>query len=341
MRALAAALVLCFLIPSGCGSGEAIVTSGPRTSGSLAAEWPTAAAPRQAEFSRDGRFLAVSDASGAITIRETARWQPVARFEHQGGATSLAFSRDGTTLFTAGYDGVVRKWDVPSGRQSGELRGPTRGLWTLHVSPDGSRLAAGGEDGIVYLWTLTAAAPPQRLRGHERNIWEVRFSPDGKRLASGSFDTTTRLWDVQSGRLLKTLRQHTQAVVGLAYSPDGKLLATSGDDSTIRFSRASDGTPLRTIATGNHTYKLNFSSDGRWLASGGRARGGLGTLWHQLTGGGGSATPLRIWRVSDGRLVAALPVGDDIAHLAFSPDQHWLVSASEDKRVRLWRLEGR
>jgi WD40 repeat protein len=66
--------------------------------------------------------------------------------------------------------------------------------------------------------------------------------------------------------------------------------------------------------------------------------GPWGTFWHQLTGGGSEGTPVRIWRASDGALVAELPATDDIAHVAFSPDGDWLAAAEDDDRVRLWRL---
>ena len=321
-----------------CAAEPEPVSSGPRVDATLVATWPTAAPPRQPVFSRDGRLLAASDTSGLIAVRESAGWKTVAELHHEGGATSLAFSPDGRTLFTAGYDGKVRSWDVATRRLTGSLEGATKTLWSLDVSPDGSRVAAAGEDATIYVWTLAGPAAPRMLRGHERNVWEVRFSPDGQQLASGSFDKTARLWDAASGKPLKTLTGHEQAVVGLAFSPDGKLLATSGDDSTIRFWRLPDGSPIRTIAVGNHTYKLAFTSDGRWLVSGGRARGGLGTFWHQLTGGGGSAAPVRVWRTADAALVRALPTDDDVADVGLSPDGRWLAVASEDRRTRLWRL---
>lgn len=337
LRYIASAAV--FLAVGGCGSsGPELTASGPRLEASLAAAWPAAASGRQAAFSRDGTLLATSDASGAITIRSTSDWKTVERLNHPGGATALHFGTDTTHLFSAGYDGIVREWDL--GRRSvvQAFKGRGATIWTIDISPDGKRLATGGEDAIIRIWNLDAPSSPVELRGHSRNIWEVRFSPDGKRLASCSFDYSVRLWDAEHGRALKTLPGHRQSCVGLDYSPDGNLLVSGGDDSAIRFWRAADGASLRAIDNGRHVDKLAFSPDGRFIASGGHPHGEVGELWHEMTGGGGEGDAVRIWRVQDGALVANLPHPDDVYWVAFSRDGRWLVTSGEDNRFRLWRL---
>jgi WD40 repeat protein len=283
-------------------------------------------------------LLATSDASGLITVRETSDWKIVERLSHPRGATAVTFGSDDAHLYSSGYDGTVRDWDLTRHALAGTFTGAQGTLWTIDVSPDGRRLAAAGEDMVIRIWNLGQHSAPALLKGHTRNIWDIQFSPDGNRLASGGFDSSVRLWDAGRGRPLKTLTGHSQAVVGLDYSPDGKLLATGADDSTIRFWRSSDGSALRAIDNGLHVDHVAFSPDGRWLASGGHARGMIGTLWHQLTGGGSDGPAARVWRTSDGALVAVLPHPDDVIYVAFSHDGRWLVTSGEDSRFRLWRL---
>jgi len=328
------------MLVAGCSDGlPQAATDGPRIEASLERVIERSSAPaREAAFSRDGTLLATTSANGAVTIRRTGDWRRVASFTHPGGATSADFAADGRRLFTGGYDGAVRAWDVASGRPAEALQGAQGTVWTVDVSPDDKKVAAAGEDKLVRVWTLGSAAPPQQLGGHQRNIWEARFSPDGSHLASGSFDNQARIWNLATGKTERVLKGHSQAVVGLAYSPDGKLIATAGDDSTVRLWRSADGALLRTLNNGNHGYKVTFSPDGRWLVSAGRARGAIGTFWHQLSGGGGRAAPVHLWRVSDGAFLQALPHPDDVIYAGFSPDGTRLVTAGEDGTVRLWRI---
>lgn len=292
---------------------------------------------RQPLFSPDGKLLALANARGDIHVLRTADWSLARRIRHPRGATTVAFSPDGATLFSGGYDGIVRRWNLQRGRFAGQAGSTGGTIWSLDLSPDGTRLAVAGEDRVIHLWDA-GRAPPRRISGHTSNIWQARFSPAGDRIASGSFDYSGRIWNVATGQQERLLEGHTQAVVGLDYRPNGAILATSGDDNSIRLWRTADGALLRTVATGNHTYSLAFSPDGRWLVSGGRGRSAVGTMIYGATGLGRPATPIHVWRVADGAMVAALPDETDVFQVAFAPDGKGFVTANDNGVVRLWKV---
>ena len=313
--------------------------SGPRLVATLAREWRDTASPaREATFSRDGALLATSNAAGEVVIRRTSDWRTVRRLLVPGGATAVVFAPDATSLFTAGYDGIVRAWSIADGRLTDQYRDAAGTIWTIDVRPDGAELAAAGEDGVIRRWDLRSGGV-SALRGHERNVWEVKYSADGRTLASAGFDTTARLWRTD-GAQAGVLRGHAEAVVGMDLSPNGRWIATGSDDSTLRLWQTDKGRPARVIDARNHVYGVEFSSDGQWILTAGRARGGPGTLWHRLTGLGGRATPVHIWRASDGAAIAALPHDDDVMYATFSPDMRHIVTSGE-QGVRLWWLERR
>jgi WD40 repeat protein len=73
---------------------------------------------------------------------------------HQERVLALAFSPDGTTLYSGGRDRTVRCWDLASLRQRQAWSWPVGVVYSLSVAPDGMTAAAGGNAGRTVIWDL-------------------------------------------------------------------------------------------------------------------------------------------------------------------------------------------
>jgi WD40 repeat protein len=220
-----------------------------------------------------GYVLLLAGLSLALAV--PARSQPPKKTE----TTSLVFSRDGKTLFSASLDGTIRTWDVAQGKERLQVAAHRQGVYGLALSPDGNLLASAGGDGGVRVWDAARLKDPQGLTGHTKEATAVAFAPDGKVLASGSYDGTIRLWDLATGKELRVLQGDPNQITSIAFSPDGKALACGGTALTViqRVGVAeTDRIRLWDVASGKELRKLQgrgsvvaFAADGRTLAAGG------------------------------------------------------------------------
>jgi WD40 repeat protein/serine/threonine protein kinase len=252
--------------------------------------------------SPDGRMIATASDDKTIKLWSVERsvvpigagaamlW-PIPRLQekatltgHQGGVRAVAFSPDGATLASGGYDFSIRLWDLHQLKELVTLRRHTRVIWSLAFSPDGKMLASGSEDQSIVLWDTSWLNERDRvpvdlvlgsLTGHTDGVVAVAFSPDGKTLASGGNfrDQTLRLWDIARRRERARLKGHTRAIFAVAFAPDGQSLATGSADGTIRLWDPTTGRE-RTVLQGHaaQVHTLAFSPDSRLLASGGADR---------------------------------------------------------------------
>ena len=166
-------------------------------------------------WSPDGTRLAVGGTVG-IWLYDARTGAEVSLLTgHTRRVNAVVFSRDGTTLASAGHDGTARLWDVATGQEKYVLKAHFGSVTSVAFSPDGNTLATGGYSGPlppVRLWDVATGQEKSSLEGHTRNVNSVAFSPDGTTLASGSSDNTVRLWDVANGQEKSALTGHTRAV---------------------------------------------------------------------------------------------------------------------------------
>lgn len=122
-------------------------------------------------------------------------------------------------------------------------------------------------------------------------------------------------------------RRHRGSVFSQTISPDGKLFATGGLDGTVRVWNVESGNLVRALIGHNsYVYSLDWSPDGRSLASAG-AFDATVRLWDVETG-----RPLRILRGHPAY----------VSLVKWSPDgQSVLASGGESGALSHWEVSGR
>jgi WD40 repeat protein len=190
-------------------------------------------------YSRDGGWLAATDAAGVVTLWDVAGGWPRSRCKGAAAPVrALALAPDGTNLAGGGSDNAVWLWDLATGEERGILPGHPSAVVSLAFAPDSRTLASGHLNGVVTLWDVAAQTKRTTLEAATDKVFlsevsALAFSPDGRTLAV-AVSRTVQLWDVASGRRVASLEGHAGKVLCLAYAPDGKCLASGSRDRTVR-----------------------------------------------------------------------------------------------------------
>jgi RNA polymerase sigma factor (sigma-70 family) len=314
-------------------------------------------------FSPDGHVLAVDAFANTIELYDPATGVLLRSLEWRNNKASwseaeeTAFMPDGKTLLSTGRpEGVIRFWDVASGKEVRRLTASAESVAHMALSPDGSRLAticfapkqltpSSITENRVQVWDTASGKEVAQLivpeaateQGRSRGLHLVTFTPDSKALVTCGRDHAVRVWNMATGKEqchLPNFRGFPQAV---AFPPDGKSIAVAEfgmtvslhtlDEfgMTVRLHDLSTGRDL--LPTAGHRagiWGAAASSDDRIIATGGDD--GVVLLWDRATG--------RELRRLDGQQVY-------VRSVAFSPDNRSLFALGNDqthlrRTLRAW-----
>ncbi len=328
----------------------------------------------------DGKLLAVCATDNRIYLIDASTGLETAALEgHQWYPWAVAFTRDGKMLYSSGWDGFIRRWDVAARKQLA-LPAGVRATGVVAASPDGRTLAYEIDSGVIRIFDAESGKAGRSLALENTKYSQLTFSPDGRSLAGGGTcgnQVHVALWDVGGGALIHrwdwpTGRDPHSDVESLCFAPDGSRLAAA----VFRQSAAYDW-DLRTSKQTSRIehaqiYGASFSSDSRtlltvgwdsvirfWEASTGAATDEIKVLDADPNGDlrmyavcsepGGNmiATAhldgvVRIWDAGTHKLRTRFQVRGRFVHgaLAFSRDGLWLATGAMDGSVSVWDPKG-
>ncbi|MBU0653918.1 MAG: caspase family protein [Gammaproteobacteria bacterium] len=325
-------------------------------------------------FSPDGKYVISSSWDKALRLWDVRTGKTIGSpwTGNEFFAFAIAFSPDGKYIVSGDniMENTLRLWDVATRKIVGEpWKGHIAegGVTSISFSPDGKYVVSSADNNTTFLlWDIaTGQTISTPWQGHEGNIRDVKFSPDGKYIASTGVDKTLRLWNIASGQSITESwsPKLESGISALAFSPDGKYIVTSGFSELLLWNIANKK-PADQPWQG-HRFTIStiaFSPDSKYVVSGSwdktlrqwnvASGQSEGEPWHEykqinalafshdghsLISAAGNC--LRLWNVA----INTQPVGKlwcehekTVRGVAFSPDDRYVISGSDDETLQLW-----
>ncbi len=223
------------------------------------------------------------------------------------------------TLVERGVDGLCRlqQWDLESGKRHPAVTLEESGAEFHHFagSPDGAHFAAGCADGRVRLWRAESGGLETLEPGTAMTANYLTFSHNGRILAACHLRSdglwALNLYDLPFGRSRFTAEGAGSRRDCLAFSPDGRLFAVATGEGVVEIRDSASGALVDTLSDRRAAISwVDFSADGRTLAT-------------TYAGPGGA---LKLWHLPTRREVAVLHRGDTCPRwICFAPDGERLI----------------
>jgi WD40 repeat protein len=224
---------------------------------------------------------------------------------------------------TAGWDGKVRLWNVPSGLPDDrELPSHPKRVFLFGFTPDGKTVVTGCKDDQVRFCKLdTCQFDGKSLSLPGKELSCLRVGPEGDRVLTGYRDGTAQLWDAHRRGKIGTPLPHSKEVTASAFSSDNKWFLTGSEDHLARLWEA-NAKLSRRLPHQSTVWEVNFSPDGKRIV----------TASHD--------GKVCFWELDTGNLLTTLEHHGPVNAFAFVPlEGRDRVLTGSDEGAQLWDVQ--
>eukprot|EP00048_Salpingoeca_helianthica_P014498 m.221972 g.221972 ORF g.221972 m.221972 type:complete len:691 (+) comp15930_c0_seq1:110-2182(+) len=247
---------------------------------------------------------------------------------HEQGV--LCVQLDSNRIASGSSDATIKVWNTRTNASWSvlTLRGHLGPVRCLHMR--GPLLVSGSSDHTIRVWELIDG-PGWRcgscrltITGHDDAVRCLQS--DGKSIVSGSYDSTLRVWDQATGVCRHVLRGHDGPVLSVYF--EGDVLVSGGMDTQIKVWSIAQGACSATLSghRGGVTCVQADVASGRILS-------------------GAIDGDVRFWNLATNECVETLDWIRSEGHTGvirqLQADQWRVVTASDDKTVKVWDLRTR
>lgn len=293
--------------------------------------------PEAAEFSRDGRMLAVANSGGQTQLFDVASRRELGPplEATSSGLNDVSFSADGSQLATGGLDRTGALWRLDGGRAIAATFSDHRAAVTeVAYTPDGRFLVSSGLDGAVTIRDLTRHTTRSIEIGGE--VLSVAIDRTGRQVAVAGTTGQVQLFDVRTGRPGPVLDLGDVWVHQVAFDPTSGAVAAAVENRSDTITRDTDF---------GYVVVWDPSKD-REIGPRARSRGGspIGVAWSpdgSLVAVTFDNNLVRFYAADDDHAEVGQPIENvdaTITAAAFAPDGTRLATATLAGIVQQWSV---
>lgn len=319
------------------------------------------------------RFFVSASSDSNIILWSLETLIPVSQIntDQSCGVSTIQMNQDGTTLWSSGYDGSVKKWNIedPKSPSIGKTifassSVSNRAINAMILSEDQEELFIAQQDKTIKVINSQQEQVFEVLEGHQMAVKCLDYNNQEKILYSGASDNTIKIWQIAKRTRLSpclyTIENLPSTVMNIKLSKQGQLLATVMGDVLV-YEKGSSGDSLMG-AMGHSSLNISSLQNGAHLQSSYQ----IDTNWvyilkqkikahsaeiynlslypdSSLFLTGSMDKELKFWSPDDNYICVKTIEGhsEAIRCIALSPDETILASAGYDYSVKIWGLKNK
>jgi WD40 repeat protein len=241
---------------------------------------------------------------------------------HRGAVYSITRAENPDSVFTAGSDGFIARWNIFSGQSGGALAQIQAPVFCLYHHRESRTVWAGREDGGLHVIDLANKSERKLLKNHTGGVFSI-YEAHGLVYTSGG-NGTIAVISPETFETLKIRKISSEKLRGIyAHPVTGHLFLASADGKIREFDKDLNGLIREWPAHEGAANAVSFLPDGRLISGGRDAR-------------------LKIWDIGpvEPQLTENIPAHNYAVYkIKVVESQNVLITCSRDKTLKIWNLD--
>eukprot|EP01041_Mallomonas_annulata_P002936 gene2936-5768_t len=181
---------------------------------------------------------------------------------HEGAVILVKWSRDGSTLMTAGEDGDLKVWSK-GGNLRSTIASTGQSIYCACWGPDDDQICIGNGK-ILMIKSVQANRKNLQWNAHEGLVLCVDWNVANNHILSGGEDCVYRAWDAFGTQLYASkIMEHV--ITSIAWSPNGECFAVGSHDM-LRLCDKTGWTHSRERVQTGSIMNITWTPDGTQFA---------------------------------------------------------------------------